>query len=283
MLFSLRKLFLISCLIVPLSAIGQLELNLGSGGVLYRGDLSLNNLLKDFKNTGFAFQIGLKWQLFDNARIRLHGFSGQIQGDDNKSEDPARALRNLDFFSTVYELSLGADYSFLHSRLQNRNFDLYAIGGLAFFSNNPMTEYNGLTVALPPLRTEGQATPYSITDLAVQIGGGISVHLNNSISINFELIGRLTQNDYLDDVSGEYPDYNTLLQSQGQLSAALSDRRDEFFNAPEGTTDLPGVGENGRRGNANSKDYYSSFMINFVIRLGQSNNGLAKGILCPTI
>jgi len=278
-------MFLICLQIVIVDEIkAQTSVSIGYGISTYKGDLSLNNFIDDLKHLGPAFSLSLKYPIFRRTKLRFGYFMGQLQADDSNSTDLAINIRNLNFFSTIHEFSLGGEYLISDLIMKEQNpIGIYVLGGLAYFDNKPYTNYNGLNVELAPLGTEGQAAPYSTSGYALMIGGGLQIDLNASISITIELIGRLTGTDYLDDVSGDYPDYSELSISNGFLAAALSDRRDEFLGAPEGTVDIVGIGESGRRGNPNSKDYYGSLLFSFLIRLGQSENNSNKGILCPSM
>ena len=270
-------------LTLPLSIWGQNMVSIGYGTTLYKGDLSLPGFFEDFKNAGQAFQIQYKAPLNKQMKLRLGFMAGQIKGDDAGASTLAQRQRNLKFFSSIKEGQLALEYTFSDRFMRNSPLSLYAVGGLVYFSFDPQTNYNGIERKLAPLKTENQTVAYKTKDFALQMGGGIQLELNEAIALNFELVGRLTNTDYLDDVSGGYPDYNLVLDSQGPITAALSDRRDEFFNLPEGTTDAPGIGTNGTRGNPNSKDYYITGILSIIIHLNPDFNSGTKGILCPKL
>ena len=101
------------------------------------------------------------------------------------------------------------------------------------------------------------------------IGGGIKYALNDRINIGFEVLHRITNTDYIDDVSTTYvesslfpanPDGST---SNGLL---LSDRSYEL-GTPIG---IPGR----QRGNSKQKDQYVTAMIHLTFNL--------QSYKCPT-
>jgi hypothetical protein len=98
-----------------------------------------------------------------------------------------------------------------------------------YFHFDPRTKYNGATVRLQPLGTEGQfflpgKKPYSLYSFAIPFGVGYNLIEAARSTLSFELILRKTFTDYIDDVSTKYVDKAQLLASNGQLAVDLSDR-----------------------------------------------------------
>ena len=85
--------------------------------------------------------------------------------------------------------------------------------GISIYNFNPEAENSlGQWVDLQPLGTEGQGTTaypdrkkYSRTQIAIPMGGGVKISLNNNLNIAFSFSARKTYTDYLDDVSTTYP------------------------------------------------------------------------------
>ena len=261
----------------------QSSVGIGYGISVYGGDLGQPSIIDDFKMAGLAFNIHYKLQLTQSLKARLSLYTGQISGDDRVSSVAAQRSRNLRFQNNLAELSLGGEFDFSQKFLGHTPLSLYAIGAVSLYRSNPTTEYNGVRYELRELNTENQIISYALYHPSLQIGGGVEFSLNEAISINFELIARLSNNDFIDDVSGIYPNFNTTLQQQGRLSANLSDRRDEFAGLPEGTTDIPGIGDNNRRGNPSSTDYFITGVINVIVDLNTNGYGNKYGVSCPSL
>tara|TARA_B100000123_G_C25352286_1_gene263346 strand:- start:74 stop:508 length:435 start_codon:yes stop_codon:yes gene_type:complete len=140
---------------------------------------------------------------------------------------------------------------------------------------NPKAKYDGEWIELQPLTTEGQGTsqnnkkPYSLSQISIPFGIGAKLNLSNRVAISLEYGMRKTFTDFLDDVSGLYPNQALLVQETGtDLSAELSDRSvnpDGINNSNYGL----------QRGNPNNNDWYafSGFIVTF---------SLVKKTSCPT-
>jgi len=153
--------------------------------------------------------------------------------------------------------------------------------GAGVLKFDPRTEYNGNTVKLQPLGTEGQGIDgynekYKLSTLALPIGGGVKFRISDSWIGSIEMIGRATFTDYLDDVSTSYAPYDLLLTNNGELSANLSQRVDEYLGEGEGTSSTLTDGQR--------RDYFS-FMINLSYNLGRKlvigGRRSKKGASCP--
>jgi hypothetical protein len=88
----------------------------------------------------------------------------------------------------------------------------YVFAGVAGFYHNPKGLAgpnapglkNGEYVALAQLKTEGQASAYGKTQIAIPFGGGIRYRINRNFDASLEIGWRKTFTDYLDDVGGRY-------------------------------------------------------------------------------
>lgn len=274
-------LFMFMCASKPIS--GQSSIGIGFGYSIYRGDLSHPSIYSDLQQAGMAFNVHYKLQLRKSLRLRLGFYAGQISGNDATSKNVTQQRRNLRFKNNISELSLAGEYNFSNRYIGGSPLSFFALGGLSVYKSQPTTDYNGVQYALRELNTENQAKSYALYYPSLILGGGMEIELNDAISVTFEVIGRVSNNDYLDDVSGNYPDYNLTFEQQGTLSAFLSDRRDEYLGLAEGTSDIPGVGN--KRGSPTSKDFFITTMVNLLIRINP--NGYVgknrKRILCPSV
>ena len=120
---------------------------------------------------------------------------------------------------------------------------------------SPKTLYEGKYVALRPLVTEGKK--YGKVAFVLPYGGGVRFKINPWLDAAFEVGYRWAFTDYLDDVSTNYPEANTLSDfgdkygsTNPELSVILSDRRGEEADANVFQLRNP------QRGNAERNDGY---------------------------
>jgi hypothetical protein len=168
-------------------------------------------------------------------------------------------MRNLNFFSPI----LGADAMVEVTVRQGYDGDRwYIYGGIGYFSFNPKTKYNGETVALQPLGTEGQfflpgKSPYKLTSLTIPFGVGYKFKPTKLGYFSVSVDSRKTFTDYIDDVSTQYVDKTALMASNGPTAVALSDRSN-----PDGR--IIGFSEPGAiRGNPNNNDNFFFLTISY--------------------
>lgn len=224
----------------------DLILNAGTGVARYYGELANPNTIGKLKpniNVGLEYLLGSRF----SARVDATWF--QLTGSDEFAvEEGGRRTRNLSFFSNNLELNaLGTFYILPNEGKfnQRRSLNFYGFGGIGLLYFNPKTKFQGETVALAPLRTEGVS--YSRVQPVIPLGGGIQIKVNPFINLAIEGAYRFTFTDYLDDISSrQYPDPSTL---SSPLAVALSDRRRELN---PNATSLPNI----VRGNPNSGDGY---------------------------
>ncbi|QMW05153.1 hypothetical protein [Spirosoma foliorum] len=230
------------------------EVGIAGGASFYLGELAPpNQAFQSFSlsprwNVGGSFTRHLTPSFSARASLTLI----RLAGDDytfNKDEPnghPAQFQRNLHFRNDLKELALSGIYQFIpEGRRPNQRpaFTPYLTLGVALVAHNPKarTPVNadgslGDWVALQPLGTEGQgqpgyAKPYSLLTAAIPVGAGMRWQLTESLNLAAELSFRYTFTDYLDDVSGFYPNPGDLPSA---LSATMSDRRAEPIAARTG-------------------------------------------------
>jgi len=224
------------------------------GGSYYIGDL---NPRKQFNMTQPAG--GLFYRFTPNYRYAFRfGFNfGNIMGDDSQSDDADQLQRNLNFKSQIREFNALAEFNFLEYRISNDKykFTTYLFLGLSVFNFRPRAQVGNYWYDLQPLRTEGQDKRYKLTQMSIPFGIGLKMNVSKQVGIGFEWGPRKTFTDYLDDVSGTYPD-PALKPYSSELSQSLSDRSK---NA--------GVNINEQRGNPRNKDWYIFFGVTLSIKL----------------
>lgn len=265
-----------------------LEFGMGFGQAVYWGDLNAPDFSTNLSNWKFGGQIYVRYNHSRNLSFKTNLLFAKIAGDDRKSPLDWQKLRNLRFESTIFEGSvMGEYYIFGIDHNAGKVFSPYVTGGLALFKFNPTTDFNGSTVDLQPLGTEGQgisgfSSKYSTLALAVPFGAGAKISFTEKLSLNIDIIARRTFTDYLDDVSGSYVDYNQLLSANGQLAADLGNRQGEALGLSEPVIVPTGT----QRGGQTVRDYYFTFMVSVNYYIGATNmfskGGRQSTSNCPT-
>ena len=241
----------------------------GGGMMFYNGDLS------DKSNKVFTKPelfnpyacIGVTHWLTGNIEGSLILLHGKVSGADSLSGEKNNVNRNLSFQSSIDELSLRFEFNAFHKLDRNR-VNPFVFTGASAFHFNPKANLNNTWYELQPLGTEGQnivggeyPKPYSLTGFAIPIGFGITIQAGKKLRVKVEFSHRLLFTDYLDDVSTEYPDLESLLSTpNGELAVALSNRK------ADGKYPIA----NRKRGNPDSKDAYTSFGITIIYNPGTS-------------
>lgn len=232
----------------------QHEVGVLIGGCYYIGDL---NPKKHFNLTQPASAIFYRFT--PNYRYAFRGGInfGSIMGDDSQSDETDQLQRNLNFKSTITEFNLIAEFNFLEYRISNDKFKFttYLFLGIDAFMFKPRAQIHNQWVDLQPLRTEGEDKRYKLTQMSIPFGIGVKMNVSRQVGIGFEWGPRKTFTDYLDDVSGTYPD-PLLKPYSSQLSQELSDRSKNAGN-----------NINEQRGNPRTKDWYVFFGITLSVKL----------------
>ena len=241
------------------------ELGVFGGFSNYIGDLS--NGLNDFSTWRNAGGIVAKLHLDQTNVVRLGFNVGQLMADDGVSDFYWKRNRNLNFRTNVYELHAATEVHLFTGPRFNKGFHPYLYGGLAVFKFNPQTRYFNEWIDLQPLGTEGQETAlpnrskYSLMSIALPVGVGWDVRLGHNYYLGIEFGFRWTLTDFLDDVSGYYPDPDIMESAYGEnsINVILADRRIEAENYP-GSTFYPYQW----RGDPRAKDRYVFFGVNIT-------------------
>lgn len=204
------------------------------GPAQYQGDLSKSQItMKYTRLQGGAIA---RYNFTPNVSFKGQVFFGRVQGSDatwgekftggpgfvpgagdfykdknqNQSNYYYRLKRNLSFYSNILEVSGALEYNFLRFIPGSQRFKWtpYVTTGIGVFRFNPKTEYNGETVQLAKEYTEYDKIPrlnsgktgYSLMSVCIPMGFGVKYNLGRLWSVSFEVCGRKTFTDWIDDV-----------------------------------------------------------------------------------
>jgi len=230
------------------------------GGSNYFGDLNTDWRLDRIQP---AAGLLARYNFNDRLALRFGFGAGKISAYDSDSRNVFELRRNLHFESILIDGSAVMEFNFIPYVHGHREFYYtpYVLFGPAFYHFNPRAELDGTWYNLREYGTEGQfrGEEYNTSQGAFAYGMGFKVDLSYRWSINVEVSARKLFTDYLDDVSGTYPDIDDIMAQRGEIAAALVDRSEE-----------PKIGEAGRqRGNGKNNDTYVFAGISLVYYFGQ--------------
>ncbi len=236
----------------------------------------------NFKNTEFCGSIFFSTVYKNAVALRVEATFGQIHAYDSilKKVAPTtneRYERNLSFRSSISEIMLVAEF---HPFYIFGNYDEdhyppavspYLLAGVGYFHFNPQAKLNNTYVDLQPLSTEGEgfaeypnSKVYSLNQICYPLGIGARYDLTSLINLRAEIVTRILNTDYLDDVSGRYIDpsvYSNYFSGTKLNQALLLNDR----HKPGATTAHP----NGIRGRPVNNDSYLTFNIKVGLSLGR--------------
>ncbi|REJ83012.1 MAG: hypothetical protein DWQ44_02550 [Bacteroidetes bacterium] len=262
------------------------ELSLGAGISNFLGELGGanqigTNYFKDLEwsMTRFAAAAGLRYKLSNYFALKSHLTYGRIAGDDKLTTEFFRNYRNLNFFSDIYEFNVNFEGAFQQEQIGHRyrlrgvkglrGYEIYtyAFVGVGVFYFDPKTEYQGSTLRLQPLGTEGQGLlpsreKYSLVQFCIPVGLGFKYTIDRAWGVGLELGIRKTFTDYIDDVSGTYFDFINYPEAD-PLSALLGDR------SSGSDPNITAAGQ--QRGDTRDNDSYmfAIFSINYKLKTGR--------------
>ncbi len=226
------------------------EVGVQAGGAGYMGDLNPTNPLKI---SGLALGGFIKANFDPNWALSFNYNNGKIKANDAKSPNEQFRQRNLSFHNKLHELSFLVDFNFFDyfSGGGYSRFSPYLYTGLGAVLVNPKTMYRGNEYELPLYNTEGQAESYKTYALSVPLGAGVKYNFKSNWTVMANIGYRNAYTDYLDDVSGTYPDPTSFSNepSVRQMQIALSDRSNEILGYNIGGKDI-------QRGDFRKRDTY---------------------------
>jgi Domain of unknown function (DUF6089) len=285
----LRTLFsIIAFILISLSFYGQSlgqsqsivqegEFGIGAGFGHYFGDLNTRAHLNRPKIAATAF---FRKNFGNYIAVRAGVSFAQLGYSDIYNDYNSFMLqRNLSFNSNIWELALQGDFNFFRFMPGERgyNFTPYITFGVGIFNYDPFALLAGQKHYLRPLNTEGQGNslypernPYGSMAVSFPIGAGVKYSINERINVGFELVHRITNTDYLDDISTTYADPSVFppLPDGSPSTAFLLQDRSYELGEPIGK---PGL----QRGNSKQKDQFITgiFYISFNL----------QSYRCPTV
>ncbi len=251
----MKQILLIGCIaLYLLSPAQRYEIGVSAGGTNYLGDLSPRLVAKNARESAGFF---LKKNMTQYWSFRLGYTYAKIIGSDDAVY--TQNLRNLSFYNNLNEFAAIFEFNFKPYAIGNlpNKETFYVMHGIAFTMHSPKAEYGGNTYALRTLKTEGKS--YMPFTIAIPFGMGYKLNLNQTWILAPEIGFRMTFTDYLDDVSGVYPDLNGM----SRIAAHMSDRSVE-------RSDVPLSSLNKQRGDVNPVDWYAIAGIHLSYRIKPS-------------
>jgi hypothetical protein len=247
------------------------EFGLSAGAAHYFGDLNTRARLNRPKIAMGAF---FRKQFGNYVALRISAHYAQLgYSDVYNTQNQFELRRNLSFNTNIWELALQGDFNFFRFEPGTLDyaFTPYVTFGLGAFSYDPYAYYQGRKVYLRPLGTEGQGypgygKPYGTMALCIPFGAGVKYNINEKVNIGFEIVYRFTNTDYIDDVSGKYPDpsiFPKLPDGSPSMAELLSDRSGE--TGPDKIGFVNGTAR--QRGFPKQKDAYVMGEITFSFNL----------------
>lgn len=216
------------------------------------------NEINPVKFTDFAIGAFVKHNFNGYFSAKLGYTYGTIRGADSTSSSQQLRNRNLSFNTGLSELALTGELNFFNYQpgISVKRWSPFIFSGLAVVGYTPTANYNGTTYDLRSLKTEGQQKEYNSTALSIPYGVGVKVNFYRSWNLALELGYRTAFTGYLDDVSGNYADKNSMPNAYSRIFA---DRSGEKTGVYLGTT-------GSQRGDLRSRDTYmiAGFSLSFT-------------------
>jgi hypothetical protein len=221
------------------------------GAAGYMGDLNQTNPIKP---SGPALGAMVKYNFNGYLALKANFTYATIAGADSTSHNQQTRNRNLSFITPLNELSVTGEFNFFQyiPSISHSLYTPFIYIGVGLVKYTPQANYQGQTYDLRPLETEGQGKPYSNLALSIPYGVGVKYNFSGAWNLIADIGYRNPNTDYLDDVSGNYPDKTKL----SPLGAVLSDRSGEKTGNYIGTAGT-------QRGDLRPRDTY--LFVGFTI------------------
>jgi opacity protein-like surface antigen len=236
----------------------KFSVSVGGGIANYYGDLIKKKI--NFTQFGGSLSAGAQYAFSPRIAARFDLGYEKLQGSDSKSGG-AYPDRNLSFKSNVFDFSLAAEFTVLN--LDKFPISPYVSAGAGVVVFDPYA-YNGVTGQrqnLHDLNTEGQGLPgyaasYNRSALEFPLGVGVKYRANDQLTLALDFNYRITQTDYLDDVSSNYYPSKAVLDARNPLTSQYTFRGKGAY---PGLT-LP-------RGNPDNNDGFFTTQLKLVFKL----------------
>ena len=185
----MKSLILTLVLIPAVMQAQRWHVNVTGGLSNYSGDLQAKAYT--FDQSFFAFGFGAQYDITRNFSATSN-FNFMKVGASDQYNAPDLVFRNLSFQSNIIEWNLLAEYTFLD--ITQKKFSPFIFGGIAVFHYDPYAfDTLGQKVYLRPLSTEGEGLlqypdqkPYSLTQFAIPVGGGIKFRISENVVLAYE-------------------------------------------------------------------------------------------------
>ena len=261
----------------------------------------------DIEATRPTLGLFARWNFNGNFSARLDLSYLQLSGDDKyagKDEFSGtqsrtdvnaawfRYYRNLNFRTHMFDANIALEvtpYNFqLGSGRGSSVLAPYGFLGVGLFAFNPEGFYNGNWVELKPLSTEGQGlvpgrAPYDLVQMNIPMGIGVKWIYDDTWSLGLEVNYRLTFTDYLDDVSIDYVEDESIFDTnfdptRAQIAKDLARRSVELDpTGINGIVTAPGE----QRGDPKDNDAYYTVTIRFSYYIDTYSLGGGRKYGCP--
>ncbi|RZK42016.1 MAG: hypothetical protein EOO90_08875 [Pedobacter sp.] len=224
----LSFLFLIVTLTV--SHAQRPEFGVNAGGSGYIGEFNQFNPLKisGLNAGGFA-----KLNFDPHWGLGMHYNYGRIQGDDARSKNLELRNRNLNFQTSLHEVAIIGSFNLFDmyspgSRKRISPYLFLGVGGIIFDRYYLYDSPDGSRTAylLKGVMTEGVEKQLDRYAVVIPYGAGLKYKKTENWTLFGQIGYRATFTDYLDDVSGVYPNAPIAdLRNNGYI---VSDRSGEI-------------------------------------------------------
>lgn len=271
MMKNLLILFFIVCLIPVSKAQWLWDYGFSLGVSNYLGDIggkekTRRDFVADMKMSKTRWNVGgfARYKVHPKFSVKLALDYLRLEGDDKLSSNPARNARNLNFRNDMFDLAVTGQVFFyedndLGNTYRYKNgFRAYFFAGIGGYYSNPKANKNGEWVKLRPLHTEGKT--YSPVGICIPAGLGFYFTIHKKHRIGYELNYRTTFTDYLDDISGNYPDDPS---QSGDPSLSLRTPELGTPITPENKGLLASHTWGQKRGDVSHKDGYMTMSLSY--------------------
>lgn len=264
--FALLSSLLLLTALLPMRTQAQLDAGILLGVSTYEGELTPRSLGTQLQQLGPSAGAFGRYQFSPYTALRVQYQFMQIEGAD--ADRQSSRERNLSFFSDLHEVGVALEFYPLST---DRRISPYVSIGGAAVAYNPKTISSVGEVALREIGTEGQGiegfgAKYGRWAGALPLGLGLRADLSPRLILGVEAVGRVTNTDYLDDLSRLRYVSEELLFENGPLAVELAWRTDEISNSPVDQSPSPGS----QRGNPETNDFYLSGQVTLSYRFGES-------------
>jgi len=207
-LFSFTLLLSFTCLVLKAEQYPRnREIGIMPGISYYMGDLNPEGHLTHRSLFHLAGALYFKNNYNPRWSQRFMIMRGTLSGDDDFLFGSYPQWRNLNFRSSVTEVSTTIEFNFLEfSYVESRSQwgTPYLFAGIAGFYFNPKGTINGRELDLQSQLHE--LKEYSKISFAIPFGVGAKVRLGDRVAMGIEYGMRKTFTDYIDDVSTVFND-----------------------------------------------------------------------------